>query len=297
MTPTLAHVQALQAYITDEVFLSLGLPPKGWLRKLLEPILRAPTQHFAQLAASFDQRVARFGFKEAAHWLLPKFVGHVTVTGTEHIPPHGPLIIASNHPGTYDSLIIAGNLPRDDLKIIAGGVPFIRGLPSSARHLIYSTVDTHVRMLALRSSLRHLQQGGALLIFASGGIDPDPAHMPGAERELEAWSPSLVFLLRKAPLTKVVVTIVSGVLSPTFIRHPLTRVRRARRDRQRIAEFLQVIRQMLKPNHILLNPKVSFAQPLTTNQLRDGADQPIQLGKIITQAKKLLGDHTAEPTN
>jgi hypothetical protein len=297
MTQTLAHVQTLQAYITDEVFLSLGLPPKGWLRKLLEPIFRTPTQRFAELAANFDQRVARFGFKEAAHWLVPKFVEHVTVRGAEYIPTRGPMIVASNHPGTYDSLLIADNLPRDDLKIIAGGIPFIRGLPASARHLIYATVDTHVRMLVLRSSLQHLQQGGALLIFASGGIDPDPAHMPGAEQELETWSPSVKFLLRKAPQTKLVVTIVSGVLSPTFIRHPLTRLRKARRDRQRIAEFLQVIHQMLKPNHILLNPKVSFSQPLSTNQLRADADQPIQLQKIITQAKKLLRDHTAEPTN
>jgi hypothetical protein len=296
MTQTLTHIQALQAHITDEVFLSLGLTPKGWLRKLLGPIFRAPTRRFAELAANFDQRVANFGFKGAAHWLLPKFVERVTVAGSEHIPPNGALIIASNHPGTFDSLIIADNLPRDDLKIIAGGIPFIRELPSSARHLIYATVDTHVRMLVLRSSLRHLQQDGALLIFASGGIDPDPAHMPGAERELETWSPSIEFLLRKAPQTKLVVTIVSGVLSPTFIRHPLTRLRKARRDRQRIAEFLQVIRQMLKPNQILLKPKVSFAQPLTTDQLRDGAEQPIQLGKIITHAQMLLAEHTAEPS-
>jgi hypothetical protein len=35
MTQTLARVQDLEAHITDEIFLSLGLPQEGWLRNLL----------------------------------------------------------------------------------------------------------------------------------------------------------------------------------------------------------------------------------------------------------------------
>ncbi len=54
-------------------------------------------------------------------------------------------------------------------------------------------------MAAARSGIRHLQNGGALLLFGTGLIDPDPAVYPGAEKEIENWSPSIDLFLRHVP--------------------------------------------------------------------------------------------------
>ena len=54
-------------------------------------------------------------------------------------------------------------------------------------------------MLAMREALRHLESGGAVLLFARGTIDPDPAFMAGGESELNGWSRSLEIFLGSVP--------------------------------------------------------------------------------------------------
>ena len=100
--------------------------------------------------------------------------------GKERIPEEGPLIVASNHPGAYDSIAIISNLPRQDLKVIVSDVPFLRSLPAVSQRLIFTPSGPYSRMAALRGLLRHVQEGGAALIFPSGLVDPDPAFMPEA---------------------------------------------------------------------------------------------------------------------
>lgn len=298
MTPSLKlETSALQSYITDEVFLALGLPPQGRLRPLLEPLFRTATRGFSGLAAEFDAIVARLGFKAAAAWLLPKFTRQVFIRQATPAPESGPLLLASNHPGTLDSLVIAASLPRDDLKIIAGGIPFLRGLPNAARHLIYAPLDPHGRMGAVRQAIRHLQAGGALLLFASGGIDPDPAIMPGASEAFHRWSHSLEIFLRSIPSTQVVITIASHVLERRFWRNPLRHLRRARMDRQRIAEFLQVIRQMVSPGSVLLSPRLSYAAPVSyERELAEGQADAVRQS-ILSRAEAQLAEHLAWMTS
>ena len=289
-----SNVQRLTNYITDEIFMALGLAADSWPRRLFSPVVRPPASRFSEIAAGFEQRVSEESFREAVKWILPHFIKSMSVSGAETIPSEGPLVIASNHPGTVDALCIAANLPREDIKIVASNIPFLRALPAIEKHFIHTTLDAHVRMTVLRAALRHLREGGSLLVFASGGIDPDPAGMPGAMEELERWSPSLEFFLRKVPQTQMLVTIVSGVLSPTFLHHPFTLFRRQRRDKQRIAEFLQTIKQMLQPKDLLLNPKVTFANPLSNLDLYAG-DGPHEIMKTIIQQAKALMNHHAEP--
>jgi 1-acyl-sn-glycerol-3-phosphate acyltransferase len=100
----------------------------------------------------------------AQEW-LSKIVSGLNIFGKETLPQEGPVLIASNHPGTYDGLAIAAAVQRQDLKIVASGNPFFRSLPNVREYFIYATRDTHVRMAAIRTALRHLQAGGALLIF------------------------------------------------------------------------------------------------------------------------------------
>ncbi len=272
-------VSDLRQKLLDEVFKAFGIGGAHPVRPLFEPFFAPAALRFAELAARFDDDVAAYGFREAARRLLPHFVREVQVRGAERVPAEGSLLVVSNHPGTIDGLAIATQLPRPDLKIIISGVPFIRSLRASADHLIYSSLDTFERMNVVRSTIRHLREDGAVLLFPSGGIDPDPAVMPGALEELESWSPSLEVILRRIPSARVVVTAVSGVLHPAWVGSPLTRLRTGRRNQQRIAEFLQVIQQVLFPNSFLVSPSVSFAEPLVFTLSKNAPLLPEIIGR------------------
>jgi len=276
----------LKTKLLDEVLRALGLGKSRLAKVMLRPLFTPAAMRFARLAVNFDNDVALYGFREAARRALPIFTREVHARGMEHIPASGPLLVVSNHPGTVDGLVIASNLPRPDLKIVMSGVPFIRSLNATADHLIYSSLDMHERMAIIRHAIDHLDGGGALLIFPSGGIDPDPAVMPGAEQELETWSRSLDVILRRAPDAQILVTSVSGVLQPHWVRSPLTHLRNGRRNQQRVAEFLQIIQQMVMPmpRSLLVSPSVRFADPIPV----ESGDRATLLTSIITRAKQNL---------
>ncbi len=281
----------LNQKLLEEVFKALGWGPGHPLRVPLTPLFSAASRRFAEIAARFDREVAEHGFREAARRLLPHFVREVTVRGAERIPAEGPLLVVSNHPGTVDGLAIAAHLPRPDLKIVVSGVPFIRRLRATANHLIYSSLDTYERMKVVLSTIRHLKDGGAVLLFPSGGLDPDPAAMPGALEELETWSPSLEVILRRVPSTRVLIAFVSGVLHPTWARSPVTRLRRGRRNQQRVAEFFQIIQQMLFPGRLLVSPSVCFARPL---QFAPSRETPVLPALIAAAREHFLSSGAAE---
>jgi hypothetical protein len=222
---------------------------------------------FSELAAVFEYRVVKEGWQKASAWFISHFVDRVKVLGAEKLPVEGPLIIASNHPGAYDSLVISSLLPRDDLKIISSDIPFVKKLPDTSQHLIISDKNPHNRMRAAREALRHLQAGGSLLIFARGTMDPDPAFMPGSEEEIERWTSSLGLFLRNVPQTRVAISFISGVLAPQYIRHPLTLFRRGRVNKQRLSEFFQVMHQLLAPGKLLVTPNLSFTAAFTLEDL------------------------------
>jgi hypothetical protein len=289
--PQPANVESLTRFITDEIFNALGLPRKGWARNTFGPIFNVPARRFSEIFARIDQDVAQYGYYEAARRALPIFVKGFEVRGAEHVPKEGPLIIASNHPGAYDSVVISANIPRADLKVLATGVAFLRALPILAEHLIYVTYNSHERMNALRAAMRHLEQGGAVLIFPTGVLDPDPANQSGADQALERWSPSLELMLRKVPQAKTLVTIVSGVLEAKWLRNPLVRLQKEGLDQRRLAEFFQIMQQLVLRREPPLIPRVSFAAPLTVAELkRDGQPKGL-LEPIIMQAKSLLNTH------
>ena len=208
--------------------------------------------------------------------------------GVENIPPEGPLVIAANHPGAADSLAIGASAGREDLKIIASDVAFLTHLTQIGQHLIFlPRQGIQKRMLAIREGIRHLQTGGALLLFAHGTIDPDPAFMPEAEAELNAWSRSLEIFLERVPETRVVASIVSHVLEPAYMHHPLTWLQKARVDRQRLAIMMQIIQQMLGKKLDLV-PRVSFSESLHPSAAREPGDT---LQAVIRIARRLLRTH------
>jgi hypothetical protein len=202
--------EVLTRFITDEIFTLIKQSPQSWVRRTFGSVLKVPAHRFATTACTFDRYVAEYGFHEAALRILSVFARRFQASNVENVPREGPLLITSNHPGTCDSLVIAANIPRPDLKIVATGIPFIQNLRNAADHLIYCTLDVHERMMVIRSAIRHLKDGGAVLIFPTGRIDPDPALSSDALDDLGKWSPSIELILRHVPDTHVLWQLSAG---------------------------------------------------------------------------------------
>lgn len=284
------NVATLARLIDNEVIRALGLPIDGWLAERLHAILQRATRRFSELFAEVDRIVGEQGLPAGALWLLQSLAAGCEAQGVRNVPPQGPLIIASNHPGTVDSLALTASAQRKDLKIIASDVAFLRNLPNIREHLIFTPrANVQRRMISVRESIRHLQTGGSLLLFAHGTIDPDPAFMPRADQELNGWSRSLDIFLRSVPEVQVIVSIVSGVIDPGCMRHPITRLRRARPDRQRLAMMIQIIEQMLGRKFELI-PRVSFGELLDMEHIGD-TEQTLEV--ITHSAQQLMKSHMA----
>ena len=290
MTAQHATVSELRRAISEEILVAAGVPRKGLLQSLLQPLLWFPAHRFAALAAEFDRRVALYGLVEAKRWILLKLVDDTRVYGLEHIPARGPLVIASNHPGSYDILAIGAHLGRADLMVPASDVPVLRRLHATAPHIIYTHLgdDSHARISAARASVRHLRSGGALLVYAAGKVEPDPAVLPGATEAVQDWSDSPAWLLRQVPEATLVVTIVSNVLAPSCLRSPLTCLRREPRRKQFLAEITQIGQQVLFGRHFGLVPEVRFGAPLVGAELERSGDPEATRAKILQEATRLL---------
>jgi hypothetical protein len=285
-------VEKLTQYITEEILTILKQSPQAWVRRIFRPVLWLPAHRFATFAGTFDRWVEDFGFREAALRILPVFAQTFEAYNVENIPREGPLLITSNHPGTCDSLVIAANIPRPDLKIVATGIPFIQGLRNAADHLIYTTMDIHERMMVVRATIRHLKDGGAVLIFPTGRIDPDPELSPNAADDLMKWSPSLELMLRYVPQTQILLTVVSGVLSARWRWNPFVRLTGDDHMQRSVAEFLQVIQQMIFPNSLRVIPRLTFSDPLTAEDLTLMGQG--MLDGMIERMRCLMEDHMAQ---
>lgn len=275
---------------------SLGFRKDGLAQPFLKPLVWKPMVRFSKLATTFEHRVVHDGWQKASAWFITHFVDKIKTKGIEHLPSEGPLVIASNHPGAYDSLVITSQIPRDDVKIISSDIPFVKKLPDTSKHMIFSSQDAHDRMSAARSALRHLKNGGALLVFARATMDPDPAFMPGSEVELTRWTSSLGLFLRNVPQTKLAVSIISGVLAPKFLDHPATVFRRGRVNKQRLSEFFQVMYQLLAPGKLMVSPNLSFGPALNLEDigLRDSRDINQITDEIIKKAQTHFQFHNRE---
>jgi hypothetical protein len=287
-------VAQVRRAVTQEIYYALGLPRHWWGRRLLDPLFYLPAQRFAQKAARFDDEVARLGFAAAARNILRGIVERVGLYGAERIPAQGPVLLASNHPGAYDSFSLVTGLQRNDLRVVASGVDFTRSLPNMCERFIYVTQDPAVRMAAVRESLRHLQNGGVLLIFPTGLVDPDPALSPDqALQVLPTWHESVALFLRRVPQTQLVTTVVSHVLARVNLHNPLTRLVREDWQKRRLAEYLQVLQQFTFGKKFGLVPRVSYAQPWR------GRDVPADelSAAILHGAEQALQTHVRLPEN
>lgn len=231
------------------------------VRRLFWPVAR----RFALTAHEFDIRVGREGLAQGSRWLMGQMTAGLRVAGLAHIPAQGPVFILANHPGMTDTVALFSALAyRPDLRVIAMDRPFLRALPNVARQLIFLPEDESGRLAVIRMGAKHLKEGGALLTFPAGEIEPDPATFGASQAiaSLQNWSSSFALFARLAPGTRFVPALVSHVISAAAQRHPLTRLRRTARQRERLAAALQVA----LPRYQDVVAKVTFGAPVSTEQ-------------------------------
>jgi hypothetical protein len=283
---------ALSHSLVVELAGSIGFRNSRLVQNIMWPIFRPATNALARIGLTFDRNVSQSGFAKAMGIALKDFASSVTTRGAETIPPAGPLLVVSNHPGTYDSLVVASQLGRDDLNLISGDIPFLRSLPH-ANARFFCIDDNGGRLTATRKAIRHMQRGGAMLLYGFGHIDPDPAVYEDAPAHIERWSPSIDLFMKHVPDLKILVTTVSHVVSPKWRNSILYRLRKEPLDRRRLVEFGQVITQLVFPRKLLTAPFITFAPPVSAEILQRESGSDRVLPAVVVRGKALLADHIA----
>ncbi len=267
-----ASEQALVEINIQDMLISFGIPNLKTGRGILARLLDYPARKFARHVLDYDQGVAQLGLAGGAARLLRSYVRSLTVNGHENLPQQGAVLILTNHPGMTDTVALFAALPRPDLRVLAADRSFLRALPATRQYLFFISDEGNDRLDVLRKTAAHLRAGGAVLTFPAGRIEPDPLVMPGAVESLLNWSSSAGFFIRMLPGLPVLPVIVSGVIAAPALRHPLTRLRRQPKDRERLAATLQILVREFFPSHWPVDVQVDIFPPIDTTgmaQLRD----------------------------
>ncbi len=288
-----SDIETLSNTLVGEIFKALGLAEHGRARRWFGPLFRSATERLSRIGVTFDRLCAAEGLHQAADWALTNWCTGIQTRGVEHIPAGQPLLVISNHPGAYDALVIISRLKREDLRLIASDIPFLKYLPHARDHFLFVDSNTQVRASATRMGLRHLENGGALLLYGSGQIDPDPALFAEAPLHVDHWSRSIGLFLKRVPETRVVLSVVSHIVSRRWARSPLVWFRRQPIDKRRLVEFGQVIQQLLFPGSFYISPRLSFATLSRAADLQSETRSPDLLAGLVAREKELMAEHIA----
>lgn len=278
-----------------EIAPALGIdraPP--WAQYLAKSALAVPSLPLARVLARLDRRAQEVGLPSAADETLRALgvnwrADRAGSSGAE-IPPRGPLLIVANHPGAYDALSLMASIGRRDLAIIAADRPFLRALPGLSPHLVFVPIEpgnvrTLARVAAMRRAARHLGEGGALLHFPAGQIEPDPAFLKPGEEPLAPWLPGTSALVKATARQggHVMVSIVAGVHSPRAKRLLVTKL-----AEQRGITTIAPILQAALPGFRDVLVRVRFSRPLLAEEIaREGGEAAIT-ERLRREARALL---------
>lgn len=262
-----SQLETLTRINLDDLVASFGWQDSPLLASALRRVFLRAAHTFARQMADFDQAVGADNLAGASQRLLKqRYVRDVRVHGREHIPASGPILFLSNHPGMADTVSLFAAIRRADLKIIALHRPFLESLANTTRQLFFIDNEPAKRMNAVRQAASHLKNGGAALTFPAGEIEPDPDVYDGALDSLAKWTDSAAVFLRFVPTVKVVPVLVSGVIWERTARHPITRLKRTRAEREKFAAALQLLAMVMR-NAKPTTVRVQFAQPITLEEV------------------------------
>lgn len=250
----------------DDLVAAFGWQQQPALSNFLRRIFYAPAHKFAAHMLDFDGATGQGGLPKAAQQTLYHFVRDVELFGQENLPKDGPALYLSNHPGMTDTLCLFAAIARTDLRILALDRPFLQSLPNVSNQLLYLSDDPNQRISAVKNAATHLRNGGCVLTFPAGSIEPDPDVYSGALESLNDWTDSAGVFLRFAPQTKIVPVLVRCVLWDKAVKNPLTFLRFQRKDRERLGTSLQLLSNMLF-NASPVTVRVQFAKPISIDEV------------------------------
>ena len=275
------HLERLTQLCVDDLISAFGLGEVSHGRAVMESISRIPARRLAHQILTYDKIVGESGLGTGGAWALKRLSRNTSIEGQENVPREGPLLLVSNHPGLADAVALFAAIPRDDLRIIAADRPLLEALPNTSRYLLTIRGTSAGRSGVVRTAARHLRGGGAVLTFPGGRIEPDPAVLPGAVEALDRWSSSADLFARLIPGLEVVPVVVSGVISPSALRNPLTHLRRRRRDREWLAATLQVLVPALRN----VDARVDFGRPIYAEQGAAVGDAVIEETRRLMESR------------
>ncbi|PWB76513.1 MAG: hypothetical protein C3F07_03605 [Anaerolineales bacterium] len=271
----------------DDLVTSFGWQSRPIPASMLRRVFLGTARKFAGQMVDFDLAVGRSGLADASRTLMQRlYVRDVRVHGREHIPASGPVLFLSNHPGMADTVSLFAAIDRPDLKIIALHRPFLESLSNTTSRLFFIDDDPAKRMNVVRQVTSHLRDGGSVLTFPAGEIEPDPEVYPGALDSLTSWTDSAGVFMRFARDTKIVPVMVSGVIWQKTARHWIPRLKRTRLEREKLAAALQLLALILfnaRPNTI----HVRFAKPVTLEEVGSTDSQAIHR-VVISRMRELI---------
>jgi len=263
----MSSLSALTQINLNDLVSSFGWQDQPVLAGILRKIFFGPARKFAQQMLDYDDLVGQVGLHEAScRFLRSHYIRELRVHGREHIPASGPILFLSNHPGMSDTVSLFAAIERRDLRIIAMHRPFLASLVNITKQLSYISDDTSERMRAVRQISAHLRAGSAAMTFPAGKIEPDPLVHEGALESLDNWTNSSGVFLRFAPETRIVPVLVSGVIWVKTARHWLTRFKRTREEREKLAAALQLLAMIVRdarPTTV----HVRFGKPIAVEEL------------------------------
>jgi hypothetical protein len=271
----------------DDLVSSFGWEEKPVRASIVRRLFHRPARKFAEQMREYDHLVGRLGLHEASNQILQRYyIRELCLHGQENIPTRGPALFLANHPGLADTVSLFAAIPRTDLRVIALDRPFLVSLPNVSRQLIYISDDPGERMLAIRHVSSHLRAGGAALTFPAGQIEPDPDVHTGALESLLRWNDSSGTLMRFVPDLQIVPVLVSGVIWERTARHLLTRFKRDREDREKLAASLQLLAMVMR-NARPTTVHIRFGKPITRNEV-DPPDRNCIHEKLMERMQCLL---------
>ena len=282
---TASQYETLLKINLDDLVSSFGWEDKPVLPRVLQRIFLKPAQTFAYQMMEFDRAVGESGLVEGARYALRKYFTDIRIFGSELIPASGFLAL-SNHPGMSDTLSTFIGLNRPELKIIALQRPFLEALTNLSKHLFYVKEDFSARMSLVRQVSTFLRQGGAVLTYPAGRIEPDPNLHPDAIDSLREWTDSAGIFIRLAPETPVLPIVVRGVIWEKAAGFPLTRIKRTREEREKLAAALQMFAHLnweIKDVHV----RVQIGHPIYAREL-GSTETPIIHQAVLAEMKRLI---------
>jgi hypothetical protein len=286
-----SNLDTLTKINLEDLVSSFGWQNHPFLARLLRLTLFSPPLKFAYQMTEFDSAIATHGLVTASRLTAQNYVDDIRIFGRDRIPSSAFLAL-SNHPGMTDTLSLFIALNRPDLKIIALDRPFLTALPNMSKQLAYVTDDAGSRFRLIRQLSAHLRNGGAALTFPGGHIEPDPDIQKGALDSLRSWTDSAGIFIRMAPETAVLPVLVRGVIRKKTAFHPLTYLRRARQEREKLAAALQLLAHvMLKKRDV--HVRVQIGNPIYAKDLGTTQTKVIHQA-VLTEMKQLIEDPLTE---